>query len=84
MPDMINHSRDSRLTQIISEIVAFEDNLPGDKEKICRDCIVRLKENRLKSVRRDLLHQIRQAETTGDEHRLDELKQKFNQLIKRP
>ncbi len=73
---------DEKMLQTISHLMASEDLVSGDKQKIHRDCLHRLKKNRLKSQRQDILHQMETARSSGDEYKLDELKQEFNQLIK--
>ncbi len=82
LSNIMNGINDQQVLQKISGIMAAEDILVGDRKKIHRDCLERLKKDRLKSIRQDLHQQIRQAEAAGDQSRLNELKEKFNQLIK--
>ena len=74
--------QDEGILQMISQLMTADDLIMVDKEKIYRDCVNRMKHEQVRSVRKDLLLQIRQAEVSGDQNRLDELKTKFNQLIK--
>lgn len=73
---------DQKMSQTISHLMVEEDLIPGDKQKIHRDCMHRLKKDHLKSRRRDILHQMELARDSGDKYKIDELKQEFNQLIK--
>jgi hypothetical protein len=43
---------------------------------------VRIKKDRLKARRQNLSQMILEAERTGDQTRLEQLKEEFNQLIK--
>ncbi|HOW35869.1 MAG TPA: DNA primase [Candidatus Omnitrophota bacterium] len=73
---------DKQILQIISQLMTREDIVAEDREKMTWDCINRVKNERLKNMRRDLSHQIKLAETSGDHGRLSELTQRFNQLLK--
>ncbi len=79
----INSLNDQRILQMVSELLTSDENMLADRDKVYRDCISRIKDHRLKLMRRDLSHQIKLAETSGDESKLEELRQKFNQSIKR-
>ncbi len=73
---------DQRIVGIISSLMAAEDTLAGDKQKIHADCVQRLKQNRRKAKRRKLLHQIETAQSAGDQRAITRLLEQFNQLIK--
>ena len=75
--------KDPQILQNISQLMVVDDFPAADKIKIHRDCINRLKQERIKSQRKGLVDQIKLAENSGDHNRVDELKEKFNQLIKR-
>jgi DNA primase len=74
--------RDQALQQIVSELVAEDEGIPGDKDKMHRDYLNRLRTDRLKTTRKQLLDQIRDAELAGDQERLEQLKELFNQVLK--
>ncbi len=78
---LMNHFESEAVHQLISTL-ATEEDVPSDKEKIYRDCVNRIKSNRMKQMRQGLLVSIKEAETSGNENQLEELKQQFNQLIK--
>ncbi len=73
--------KDQQILQKISRVMMMEDLLPGDKVKMLRDCIERIKANSIKSEMKELTRQIQMAEAANDDHQLKELREKFNQLI---
>ena len=80
--NLINCFKDPLILQKISQLMVSDEFPSADKIKMHKDCINRLKLERVKSQRKGLVDQIRRAEISGDLHRVDELKEKFNQLIK--
>ena len=74
---------DQDIICVISNLMASEDLLLGNKKKIFGDCVHRLEQERLKSQRREILNQMDTAKQAGNQQKLDELTQQFNQLIKR-
>lgn len=79
---LLNCFEDEKIVRIISEVMTCEDLLAGDKEKIYRDCLRRLREDRLRVQRRGLLTEMETARSHGNQQRLEELTLEFNQLIK--
>lgn len=79
--DLMNSFDDHELQQVVSELTTKEEMITGDKIKIHRDCLRRLKQDRLKFQRQTLLEEMRQAEISGDAVKLNELKEKFHQSI---
>jgi hypothetical protein len=55
----------------------------ADRERLRQDYIDRIKRDRIRNERQQLARQIRLAEIQENHEQLDDLKQKFNQLIKR-
>ena len=80
--NLTNCFKDPRILQNISQLMVLDDFPVADKIKMHRDCINRLKLERRKLQRKGLVDQIRYAEISGNHNRVDELKEKFNQLIK--
>lgn len=80
--NLIEGFKDPAIRQLISSALTDEDNIAGDKKKMHQDYIARLKQDNLKLKRRLLREEIVEAELSGDESRLEDLKEKFNQLIK--
>jgi uncharacterized protein YpiB (UPF0302 family) len=79
----MNSFQDEAILQLITRLLSEEEKVLGDKEKMHRDVINRIKDDRHKRMRQELLQQIQEAEQNGDEGRLEDLKARFNQLIKR-
>ena len=78
---LINCFHDQGMQQMISALVAEEEPLIGDKIKIHRDYLNRIKNDRLKLLRQDLMRQMREAEISGDHPRLEKLKNEFHQSV---
>ena len=71
----------AEILQKISQLMASDHFPSADKIKMFRDCIKRLKTDRVKLQRQNLSRQISHAEVSGDDYRVDQLKEQFNQLI---
>ena len=67
---------------MISGLAVDDEMMKGDKNKMHTDYVSRIKNNRLKLMRHKILAEMREAEMSHDHNRLEELKEKFNQLIK--
>ncbi|HLD69554.1 MAG TPA: DNA primase [Candidatus Omnitrophota bacterium] len=80
--NLMNCFKDREILQKISQLMASDSFPAADKIKMFRDCVKRLKTDRVKLKRQDLSRQIRLAEVSGNDNRVDELKEQFNQLIK--
>ncbi|MCK9604475.1 MAG: DNA primase [Candidatus Omnitrophica bacterium] len=79
---LINHFAEEDISQIISESVFLEVS-SGDKDRVIDDCIQRLKGKKIKLQRQHLHNQIKTAQASGDQIRLDSLMEEFHQLIKK-
>ncbi len=73
---------DEHMSRLVSEILAVEIPESVDRQKMYRDCVNRIKTDRVKLMRQNLSRQIQEAESSGDNNRLEELKHKFNLLLK--
>ncbi|HLF18569.1 MAG TPA: DNA primase [Candidatus Omnitrophota bacterium] len=80
---LMNSFEDESIVRLISRLLAEEEKVLGDLDRMHRDIIVRIKEDRRKRFRQELLQQIREAEQNGDQKRLEELKTEFNQFTKK-
>ncbi len=74
---------DSEKQKIISELAVQEGEFIGDKNKMHRDYIDRIKSYRLKSQTKFLMQQIKEAENLGDHLKVESLLKEFNQLIRK-
>jgi DNA primase len=70
------------ILDMISGIVSSEDFIAGDRQKIYRDCTLRLRQENLKNQRQEILRQMEVARNSDDHKTLEELSYAFNQLIK--
>lgn len=73
---------DQAVLDMITGIVACDDMLAGDRNKIYRDCTRRLREENLRIRRQDIMRRMDQARRDKDHKALEELSYAFNQLIK--
>jgi len=79
---LMHSFEDNQILQMLSQLMISDNSFVADKEKLRRDYIDRIKKDRLKFERQELSHQIRLAEVSGDHHTLEDLKHRFNQLLK--
>jgi hypothetical protein len=80
---LINHFGDD-----VSYLICESDFLPEDmslehKERMVDDCLKRLKENKAKVKRARLHEEIKVAQHSGDEAKLNQLIEEFHSLIKK-
>ncbi len=80
---LINHFGDDDILQVVCESVFMPEITEEQREKVVGDCIQRLKSERIKSKKQHLHDQIRDAQRSGDDARLDMLMQEFHLLIKK-
>jgi len=62
--------------------MAKESLIAGDKKKMHSDYINRMKKDRLKLQMKELQEQIGEAESEGDQSKLETLLKEYNQLMK--
>ena len=80
---LMNYFSEDDASRLVCESMFMPELLEQEREKALNDCIQRIKVQRLKS-RREFLHvQIKSAQTSGDEKRLNSLIQEFHNLIKK-
>ncbi len=72
--DMIN---------FVSGLVSSEAAVVGNKKKVYRDCVEKLKSDSMRLQRKNILAEMEEAKAQGDEQRLNQLAQEFNRLLKR-
>lgn len=80
---VIDDFQDQETLKFLSELMAVPKPSVVDRELLCRDYVKRIKNDRQKTQRRYLCNEIQKAESEGDEEKLKDLKERFNQLIKR-
>lgn len=80
--DLVNRFEDQEIVRLIARLATDDQLIAGDKNKIHRDCVTRLKQDRIKSHRKELIEKMKQAQEAGDAEALERLKQQFYQSIK--
>lgn len=76
--------KDEDIAQVVCESMFLPlDSSMQHKERIVDDCVQRIKSERLKLRKVNLHEQIKQAQTTGDESKLQRLIEEFDSLIKK-
>ncbi len=82
-PNMLmNHLTEDDLGQLLCEST-FLDVPEQDKERVVTNCIENLKNKKLKLYRENLHEQIKKAQASGDQEKLNNLTQEFHALIKK-
>jgi DNA primase len=74
--------KDQETLQFLSELTAPGEIVTEDKDSLRKDYVNRIKGDRVKIERKNLCYEIQKAESEGNQERLEELKQKFHQLMK--
>ncbi|MFA5088595.1 MAG: DNA primase [Candidatus Omnitrophota bacterium] len=79
---LLNCFNDARILQIISGLLAGDDEPSDNIERMHRDCVKRLRSDRVRMQRQNLVRQIKEAEVSGNQETLERLTGEFNQLLK--
>lgn len=79
--NLLSQFESGDLQNIISQLLA-DSPKEGDVARMHRDFVNRMKKDKVKSQTKVLLDRIREAEHSGDQKELEELKKAFNELIK--
>jgi len=82
LPVLMSSIEDQHTLQMITALAASEEMVVIDKHRVHRDCINRLRQERLRLQRKQLLRQMELARGANDHKKLDELTREFNELIK--
>ena len=80
---LMNYFSEDDASQLVCETMFMPDLSEQEKEKAVSDCITRIKVNRLKSRREHLHLEIKNAQLSGDEQKLNSLVREFHNLIKK-
>jgi len=81
--NLISCFSDENILQIISSLMAQDDDYEGDVEKVHRDCLNRIVDDSVKIHRKEILQQMREAQVAGDKKWLEDLTQEFNEVMKK-
>jgi DNA primase len=80
---LMNYFSEDDASQLVCETMFMPALTDQSREKAVNDCIARIKIQRLKSQREQLHNQIKNAQSSGDEGKLNSLIQEFHNLIKK-
>ncbi|HQP10749.1 MAG TPA: DNA primase [Candidatus Omnitrophota bacterium] len=80
--NLINSFTDPDMQNMISQLMVKESVMAGDKKKMHADYMSRMKKDRVKLQMKGLQAQIGEAESSGDQNKLDALIKEYNQLLK--
>ena len=80
---LMNYFSEDDASQLVCESIFMPEFLGQEREKAVNDCIARIKVQRLRSQREHLHIQIKSAQSSGDEQKLDSLIKEFHNLIKK-
>jgi len=73
---------DEKVLQRLSGLMTIENVDGEDKHKVYQDCLNRLKQDSLKSKKKEIRRQIEMAVHMKDQQQLEKLTKEFNQLVK--
>jgi len=79
---LLAECEEEQTRQFLTALLVDDENAAGDKQKLFQDCLQRLKADRRKGRRQELLKAISQAEQKGDWTALQNLQEEFTQLTK--
>jgi len=74
---------DEKDLNLVSELLAAEELTAKDRERIWQGCLQRIRERRQKFRSQQISQAIAEAQTAGDQKKLEELTRQFNELPKR-
>ena len=74
---------DEAARSLVTKLISIEEGKLGDTALVFQDCIEKIKTEKQKKKRTQLVEAIRQAEVDQDSKRLDQLREDFNQLLNR-
>ena len=80
---LMNYFDQDDITHLICESTFLPEVSSEEKETIVNDCILRLKSEKIRQKRQHLHDQIKSAQHSGDEMKLQELIQEFDHLVKK-
>ncbi len=82
VPRFVHTLPEKRSQELVCELMQEGQIISGDNEKVYQDCVKRIKNDKIRLKRKELVEKIRESERKGDQHALEQLKEEFNTLIK--
>ncbi len=80
---LIARLQKQEMINFVSGLVSSDISVVGNKKKMYRDCVEKLKTDSVRMKRKNILAEMEQAKSQGDEQRLAQLAEEFNRLLKR-
>jgi DNA primase len=80
--DLLVRLNDESAQSLVTRLLSIEEGKLGDPVLVFQDCIEKIRKEKQKKARGQLMEAIRQAEALKDTEKLDQLKEQFNQLLK--
>ena len=80
--DLLMRMEDVSIHNLLTKLSNQEDAKFGQTQQVFEDCIGCIQKERLKKQKQVLMNQIKEAETRGDGEGIEELRAKFQELIK--
>jgi len=79
---LISYFGEEAVSRLICESTLMTEVNSNNKERVVNDCVNRLKDNRLRLKKDTLQEEIKKAQSLGEEEKLHELIEEFNNLTK--
>ncbi len=80
---LMNYFKEEDVSRIVCESMFLPEVNSSDRQKVVDDCIQRLKSQKLKFKKQHLHEQIKTAQESGDQEKLNRLVEEFHYLIKK-
>ncbi|MDE2230637.1 MAG: DNA primase [Candidatus Omnitrophica bacterium] len=79
--DLLVRLQEQTAQSLVTGLIDVEEKKLGDPALVFQDCVGKMRREKQKKARAQLVEAIRQAEAQKDTEKLDQLRQEFNQLL---
>jgi DNA primase len=80
--DLLMRLNNGQAESLVTRLVSIEEGKLADPSRVFTDCVEKIRKEKQKLERRQLLEAIRRAEASQDIEKLDQLREQFNQLLR--
>ncbi|MDE2222037.1 MAG: DNA primase [Candidatus Omnitrophica bacterium] len=80
--DLLMRLPDEPAQDLVARLISVEEKKLGDAALVFQDCVGKIRKEKQRKARGELLEAIRRAEALQDTRKLEELREQFNQLLK--
>jgi len=80
--DLLLRLRQESAQSLVTRLSSTEEKKLGDAALVFQDCITKIRKEKQRQARSQLMEAIRQAEAVKDTEKLDQLREAFNELLK--